>query len=1060
MNKIQESSADALRSVRRAEPDAVIFDMDGVVTDTSAVHAQAWKTLFDEALPSLSPAGAEPPPFDAEADYRSHVDGKTREDGVRDFLLSRDIAVDETTVNDLAARKQSYFDDALARHGVQVFGDTITLIRRLRDADLPIGLVTASRNSEAVLGAADLLGLFDVRVDGNTARDQELAGKPAPDMFLHAAAQLGADPHNTVVVEDSTSGARAAFDGGFGLVLGVLRDRHADGRDLFDAGADRLLRDLATVDLRLGWSEKLATPSAHLLAYDYFDPEQEGDREAIMGTGNGYWGTRASVPGTVDDGVHYPGTYLAGVYNRVRTDLTDTAGAVAETEHLVNTPDWTWVRITDADGHELLPSEDELLDYRQELDMRTGFSRRITVRQAADGRITTVATHHLHSMADAHTAAMRVEVIPENWSGEITVHSAINGDVRNRNVADDHALETRHLSAPIVHRPDQAAPESVIMEVETLQSDVDIAIGTRTMVSGDAEPAQADGPRLVGSAWRTRVSEGEPLYVDKVAVTATSRDPALSTPHLDVTKRLERSGTVAEIAAASAAAWTKLWDVFDVQLEAGRTNHTALDFNTFHVLQNTALVSRDLDAGTPARGLQGEGYRGHIFWDELFVYPTLSLRQPALTRALLMYRHRRLDEARHAARVEGRRGARFPWQSGSDGREETPSQLFNAMSGEWMPDNSHNQYHVGLDVAYAVWQYYEATGDQAFLTDHGAELLIEVARFFVSMTVYDEDADRYSLNGVMGPDEFHDGYPDAPGEGLRDNAYTNVLTSWILTCATQSLRRLDPHVAEALRSRLGLSDAELEAWEHISRRLRLVFHEDGVLSQFDGYEDLAELDWDGYRDEYGGIGRMDLILGAEGDSPNRYKVSKQADVLMLFYLFSADEFGALLARMGYQMTRKQVADTIDYYVHRTTHGSTLSEFIHAWAYSRCDINESWRLYQQALLADLDNQQGSSTSEGLHLGVMSGTVDMLMRAYSGLQIRGDDVVLDPNLPDAVPEVEFQIHFRGQPLQVHVTQDVVTLDLHDNALMSLDVIVRGVHRQLNPGDRWVVSLPIRE
>ncbi|MDR7328447.1 beta-phosphoglucomutase family hydrolase [Corynebacterium guangdongense] len=1057
MNQIPEPSAETLTSARRVEPDAVIFDMDGVVTDTSAVHARAWKTLFDEALPSLAPAGAQPRPFDVTFDYRTHVDGKTREDGVRDFLLSRDVVVEETTVDELAARKQGYFDAALAADGVRVFQDTVALIRRLREAGLPIGLVTASRNSEAVLGAGGILDLFDVRVDGNTARDHRLAGKPAPDMFLRAATALGASPHNTVVVEDSTSGVAAAFAGKFGLILGVLRDKDTAGDALYDAGADRLLRDLATIDLRLGWSDKLDVPSTHLLAYDSPDPEKEGEREAALGTGNGYWGTRAAVPGTVDDGVHYPGSYLAGVYNRVLSDLTDTAGAVAETEHLVNTPDWTWVRITDADGHALLPSADEILDERQELDLRTGVSRRTTVRRAPDGRITTVSTHHLHSLADAHTAALRVEVIPENWSGEVTVHSAINGDVRNRNVEDDHALETRHLSVPAIHHVDDTA---VVLETRTLQSDVDVAVGTRTWVSGGGDPARADGPRLAGDVWRTPARAGEPLYVDKLAVAVTSRDPALSTPLLDATKRLERTGSVAEVAAASAAAWSKLWNVFNVQLEAGRTNHRALTFNTFHVLQNTALASRDLDAGTPARGLQGEGYRGHVFWDELFVYPTLSLRQPALTRALLMYRYRRLDEARHAALLEGGQGARFPWQSGSDGREETPSQLYNPMTGEWMPDNSHNQYHVGLDVAYAVWQYYKATGDQAFLTDHGAELLIEVARFFVTRAVYDEKADRYSLHGIMGPDEFHDGYPDAPGQGLRDNAYTNVLTSRILNCAGEALRLLDPHDSEALRSRLGLSDTEVETWDHISRRLRLVFHTDGVLSQFDGYEELEELDWEGYHEKYGDIGRMDLILAAEGDSPNRYKVSKQADVLMLFYLFSGDELGAVLARMGYRMTRKQIADTIDYYVERTTHGSTLSEFIHAWAYSRHDLDRSWELYQQALVADLDNEQGSSTSEGIHLGVMSGTVDMLMRAYSGLQIRGDDVVLDPNLPRAVPEVGFQIHFLGQPLQVRITQDEVTLHLHARALTPLDVVVRGVHHRLNPGDQWVASLPVRE
>ena len=1051
----------------RALPSAVLFDMDGVITDTAAVHAVAWKRLFDDALLR---EGIDVEPFDAVEDYRAHVDGKAREQGVRSYLAARGVDIAEGTPEDapgtftvygLAAEKQHHFDRELSVGGVRVFDDAVTLIRQLRDADVPVGLVTSSRNSVTVLNKAGLLDLFDVRVDGNTAIERNLPGKPRPDLFLHAAEQLSADPVATVVFEDARSGVEAAFAGRFGLIVGVARDG-ADGHDLWEAGADRVLRTIGTIDLTLGWDKsKGPRPDPHLLAFDDYDPENERHREALFGTGNGYWGSRASLPGTVDDGVHYPGTYLAGVYNRVQTDLTDTAGIIAETEHIINAPDWTYLRVTDKQGHRLLPSDDTLLDYRQELSMDTGISRRIIRRRDAEDRVTTVTVEQLQSMSDAHTAALRVIVHPENWSGAITVVSAVNGDVRNRNVTDDHSLETRHLSTPVKHHLDG---RTVLLETQTKQSDVDIAIATRTTVrpsfGAPVNGTEADDAWLVGQSFTVDAMAGRDVVIEKLASAATSRDRALSTPLRDAEKHIMRMPDYEELVSAHSRRWERHWKVFGMKLPTGRTDALALSFNAFHVLQNTALVNRDLDAGTPARGLYGEGYRGHIFWDEIFVYPMLTMRQPALTRALLLYRYRRLDEARQMADQEGLRGARFPWQSGSDGREETPSQLYNPMNGEWMADNSHHQYHVGLDAAYSVWQYYQVTGDLAFLTDVGAELLIEVARMFASKATYDPETDRYSIAGVMGPDEFHDGYPDAPGEGLRDNAYTNVLASWALSRARIALGHLDPHVAASLRDQLGLTHAEIEEWDHIARRLRLVFHEDGVLSQFDGYEDLKEFDWEGYKEKYGDIGRLDLILGSEGDSPNAYKVSKQADTVMLFYLFSADELGALLARMGYRMSRDEVARTINYYYDRSSHGSTLSEFVHAWAFSRCDLDKSWRMYQDALLADLENSKGSSTGEGIHLGVMAGTVDMLIRAYSGLQIRGDDLVLDPNVPSAVPELEFQIHFRGQPVQIIVEQDEVSLELHRGSQLPLNVVVRGVHRKLNPGERWVAPLPLRE
>ena len=240
----------------------------------------------------------------------------------------------------------------------------------------------------------------------------------------------------------------------------------------------------------------------------------------------------------------------------------------------------------------------------------------------------------------------------------------------------------------------------------------------------------------------------------------------------------------------------------------------------------------------------------------------------------------------------------FPWQSGSDGRDETSTELLNLRNGQWMPDNSHRQRHVGLAVAYSVWQYYQATGDKGFLEDYGAEILIEVARLFAGMAVHDPVDDRFDISGVMGPDEYHDGYPDAPGQGLRNNAYTNVLAAWVLARATETVDMLTRRDCAPLWHRLHFRAGELAHWDRVSRGLRVPFHE-GVISQFEGYESLLEFDWDGYRKRYGNIGRMHLILQAEGDTTNRYKLSKQADVLMLFYLFSAEELRGLFERLGY-----------------------------------------------------------------------------------------------------------------------------------------------------------------
>ena len=207
-----------------------------------------------------------------------------------------------------------------------------------------------------------------------------------------------------------------------------------------------------------------------------------------------------------------------------------------------------------------------------------------------------------------------------------------------------------------------------------------------------------------------------------------------------------------------------------------------------HMLQVCSHHTADLDAGVPARGLNGEAYRGHVFWDELYVYPFLNFRMPEVTRGLLMYRYRRLDEARAAAREAGFRGAMFPWQSGSEGKEETQRVHLNPLSGRWEPDLSRNQRHVNAAIFYNIWHYFQATQDLAFLRDYGAEMMLEIARFWASIAHFNPDRGRYEIHGVMGPDEFHEKYPGASVGGLRNNAYTNVMVAWLCELAQEVLR--------------------------------------------------------------------------------------------------------------------------------------------------------------------------------------------------------------------------------------------------------------------------------
>jgi alpha,alpha-trehalase len=380
----------------------------------------------------------------------------------------------------------------------------------------------------------------------------------------------------------------------------------------------------------------------------------------------------------------------------------------------------------------------------------------------------------------------------------------------------------------------------------------------------------------------------------------------------------------------------------------------------------------------------------------------------------------------------------------------------NPKSGRWLPDHSHNQRHVNIAIAYNVWQHYMVTGDTGFLRFTGAEMLIEIARFWSSATTFDAAAERYEITGVMGPDEYHETYPGSDEQGLRNNTYTNVMAVWVLQRALETLDVLPPHYREELVQELTIRDEELDRWRDITRRMKVVFHADGVLTQFEGYEDLPEFDWDGYRERYGNIQRLDRLLEAEGDSTDRYKLAKQADVLMLLFLLSREELRTLLHSLGYEVTLEQLERSVDYHLERTSHGSTLSGVVSAWVLSRYRPEEAWRFLQHALESDVSDVQGGTTAEGIHLGAMAGTVDIVLRCLTGMRALGPVLRLDPALPTEVKQLRFSVHYRGQRVHVALAEDRITLAVRPGGTTPVHLLVHGQPVELAPGQERELTL----
>ncbi|PWE01332.1 glycoside hydrolase family 65 protein [Marinilabilia rubra] len=785
------------------------------------------------------------------------------------------------------------------------------------------------------------------------------------------------------------------------------------------------------------------------IIYEDYIPEHEPLREALFTLGNGYIATRAAAEESKAENDHYPGTYLAGGYNRAKSEVS---GRIVENEDLVNWPNWLSLTFKHDGGSWFLLDDVEVLHYRHELDLYKGIMKRTIKFREEDGRETSLIARRFVNMKNPHFAGIQWEITPENWSGKIQIRSALDGTVTNSGVPRYRDLTSVHLQPLEIGSFNE---ESIYLRVQANQSKLRMVQAARTRAFRDGEelPVNRRFFKKVGYVahlFDLDCDENESVKIEKIVAIYSSKDRAITEPVLEAKNSLYDAGSFDELAEAHAHAWSELWYRCDIDLKDGNNTQLILRLHIFHILQTASQNTIGLDVGIPARGWHGEAYRGHIFWDELFVFPFLNFQLPELARSLLMYRYHRLPAAKRAARLAGFRGAMFPWQSGSNGREESQVVHLNPKSGKWDPDNTYLQRHVGIAIAYNIYQYYEATRDIEFLMAYGAEMMLEIARFWSSLSFFNKDRGRYEIHNVVGPDEFHTEYPDSDQPGLNNNAYTNVMAVWVLRTALDFVELLSDTRKKELFTDLKIDEDEITRWDEISRNMFVPFMDNGIISQFEGYENLEDLDFEKYRGKYGDIQRLDRILKAEGDSPNRYKVSKQADVLMLFFLLSSDEIENLFNRLGYTFDRSIIPDTVNYYIQRSSHGSTLSRLVYSWVFSRSDREESYQVFKESLISDFEDIQGGTTAEGIHLGAMAGTVDMVQRCYTGLEIRGGILWLNPRLPKEMKGFNMRIRYRGHWIWLHFTQHKVEVSFESGHSPQIEIGVIDKVYELGQGD----------
>ena len=618
---------------------------------------------------------------------------------------------------------------------------------------------------------------------------------------------------------------------------------------------------------------------------------------------------------------------------------------------LARTADWTRLSAT-IDGHPLRLDQGHSLEHRRILDMRQGILWREWRHQDGAGRITRLQALRLASLADRHLLVQCVTITPENYSGKVSFDATLTGPVAQ--VTSSGAT----IAMAMAHRI--------------------------TSPTGRWTPST----ELVDGRQSLELRLGKTYRLDRIVALHTSRDAG--EPHETARRHVERAiEDVASVVSEHRDAWRARWEASDLRIEGDPAAQRALRFAIYHLL--SAANPQDDRVSIGARGLSGAAYKGHIFWDtDIFMLPFFILTYPEAARALVMYRYHTLAAARAKAARLGHRGAFYAWESADSGEEVTPpfviapdGQIIRILTGE-------QEQHISADVAFGVWNYWQATGDDRFLVEAGAEILIETARFWASRAEREEDG-HYHIRGVIGPDEYH--------ETVDDNAYTNGLAQWNLEAAAEIANLVAerwPGPWQALSRQLGIEPDEPRRWQHVARDLYTGFDEHtGLFEQFSGYFGLEEIDLAAFVPR---TAPMDVLLGRE--RIQRSKIIKQPDVVMLVHL--------LWERMPPEVRKAN----FEYYEPRCGHGSSLSPAIHAIVAARLgDTALAERYFRQAAEIDLTDNMGNAAG-GVHAGALGGLWQAAVLGFAGLRFCGERPERCANLPPSWRSLSMRFQWRGR------------------------------------------------
>ena len=738
----------------------------------------------------------------------------------------------------------------------------------------------------------------------------------------------------------------------------------------------------------------------------------QGTRETQLALGNGLIGSRGILEEIPYDSK--PGTYIAGLYDRIGSQVSE----------LVNLPNPFNFKIA-VEGERLGVVTMDAVEHKRILDMKRGILIRKTLFSDSRKRQYDYQSLRFLSAKDKNIGVMQVAVTPLDEAVKISIETGMDTSVYNAGTVTEG--RKKHFRVKELGQFDNEG----YLIIQTFSKE-HLAI----MRSGFWYEKGGKKTYAEDNVFELSLKKGERVVFTKVFyIEAFSRDEDLNKKKELTEKDFRKAfgSGFKQLLKSHVKAFESLWDIAEVSIWGNPQNEKDMRFNIYHLL----ICSRE-DNGLSsigARALSGEGYHGHIFWDaEIFVLPFYLYTLPHVARNMLIYRYRRLGAAKEIALRHGFKGAMFPWESAGIGVDETP---------EWAKDldgkiikihTGKRELHITADIAYAVYHYYNVTGDEEFMRDFGYELIFECARFWMSRIKYNKKRRKSGIGGVIGPDEFH--------ENVDDSAYTNMMAKWNLLLANRlycALRKNNRKNFSVLTEKMALSPHEAVMWKNVAARIYFEQKKDGMIEQFRGYFKLKDIRIKDYDENY-------LPIVPKRMTPRGYRNTqfvKQADIVMLLHLLS-DVFNYKTKKRNY-----------DYYIQRTLHKSSLSLPIHALMAAKLgDKSRAYRFFDAAMRTDISDIHGN-TYEGIHAACIGGTWQALTHGFCGTGIEKECLSIDPRLPSTWRKVLFSICWRGDVIRLEAGGESVKLEYSPNGKKKkrLKIRVFGIWREISSGKPYI-------